>query len=265
MTHLKQTCFILIFFSLSFFSHAESVKDDILNDLIIMSGLKSQLQDLPSTVVTMIDHDLPGLSTEKLAQAQTLFGQVFNSDLILSDVLIEIKKTLSETEAKEVIAWYESNTGNRISMAEENAASPRAMIKFPKLIPELTANKELMSTVNKLLDETNLIKQTMGVQETVMLATMVGMSQASNPDQPLDIEKFKSIVDNQLARSESLIEGMITAQLAFAYMDIDKLAMDEYIYFLKGSSMKKFNDSQIEGSQIALNKALDRLLSSEQP
>jgi len=264
MIYAKRILSILILFSLSFFGHADNVEDDTLNGLIVLSGLKSQVEDLPATIVAMIQQGVPGLSQEKKKEAEVLFGAIFNPDLILKDVSNEIKKTLTEKEAKKVIAWYESNTGNRIARAEENASSPEAMMEFQKVAPELMANSELMSTVQKLLDETNLIEETLGFQETVMLATMVGMSQARNPEQPVNMEQLKGIVTTQLQQAKSSLEPMIAAQLAYAYKDIDKASMTEYLDALKSPAMKKFNNSDIEGARIALNKALDRLLSAAQ-
>jgi len=264
MIYAKQTLSILILLSLSLFAQAENVEDDTLNELILLSGLKSQINDLPATVVAMIQQGMPGLSHEKKKETEALFSAVFNPGLVLKDVSNEIQKTLTEKEAKEVIAWYESNTGNRIARAEENASSPQAMMELQKVAPELIANSELMGMVKKLLDETKLIEETIDVQETVMLATMVGMSQARNPEQAVNVEQLKGIVAMQLQQANSGIEQMVAAQLAYAYQDIDKASMTEYLDVLKSPAMKKFNDSDIEGSRIALNKALDRLLSSEQ-
>ncbi len=263
MSYLKKTLSILLLFSLSLFVYADKVEDNTVFELLVLSGLKSQVESLPATIVALIQQSTPNLSNEKKKQAEVLFADVFNSDLVLSDVSNEIKKTLTEQEAKQVLAWYESNTGSRIARAEEYASTPKAMMEFQKIAAEIMSNSELMSTAQKLSDELKLVEESVEFQKTVMLATMVGLSKADQPDKPVDIEQLEGFVDMQLGQAKSQIEQMITAQLAFSYKDIDKSSMAQYLDVLKRPSMKKFNASNAEGTKTALNKALDRLLSAQ--
>tara|TARA_R110001592_G_scaffold6853_1_gene37786 strand:- start:759 stop:1559 length:801 start_codon:yes stop_codon:yes gene_type:complete len=264
MPYLKKSLFIVLLFSLSLFAQAEKIEEGTINELIVLSGIKSQIEDLPTSVVAMIHQGFPNLSNEKKNELAVIFGKVFNSDLVLKDIASDMQKNLTENEAKEVITWYESNTGNRIARAEEDASTPQAMIEFQKAAPQLMTNSELMATVQKLLEQTKVIEETIDIQETVMLATMVGMSQVRNPEQDINVEQLKSIVTMQIDQAKSGVEQMVAAQLAFTYKDIDKASMNEYLSALESPAMKKFNNSNANGLRIALSNALDRLLSSEQ-
>ena len=263
MNHLKHSFFMVLLLSLSFLAQAEKVQESSVNDLMVLSGLNSQLAELAPTLISMIQQSMPDLSAEKKKQMETVFGKVFNPDLILKDVSSELSKSLSEADAKKVIAWYESNTGARIARAEEAAFSPQAMMEFQKVAPELMKDTELMATVQELMDATGIIEKSLEIQEISTLATLIGMSQARNPDQPVNLDALKQMVSMQLEKAKGSIEQMMALQLAFSYKDIDKASMQEYLQVLKSPAMQKFNNSNIEGSRIALNNALDRLLAAE--
>lgn len=263
MNHPKKSVLICLLFCFSLFTHAAAVKEESINDLLVLSGLKNQIEAVPSTVIAMIQQGLPGLPDQKKKDLESVFGNVFNPDLVLKDVAIEIGKAMTEQEANDVIAWYESNTGGRIARAEEESSTPQAMMEFQKVAPTLAENAALMTTVQELLEATKLIEKSIEIQEMTMLATMIGMSQASQPEQPVNVDRLKSIVSMQINQAKASLEQMLTLQLAFAYKDIDKASMNEYLTVLKSPAMQKFNDSNVEGSRLALSKAIDRLLAAE--
>ena len=52
---------------------------------------------------------------------------------ILAEIRGELKKSISESQANEMLVWYESDLGKKITLAEEKSTSAEAYKKTPLL------------------------------------------------------------------------------------------------------------------------------------
>ena len=172
---------LMIMFMPCFLSAGE-IKEDSLVKLMVLSGLNKQVTVLQEMIMTGMERErqqqeLP-IPDEIFKEMQESVKSSFRAAEILSITATEIKKNISESEAKELLAWYESDTGKRIKKAEEDASTPAAYQEMIKEARSLFADAKLVQYARIIDNLANVTEMAFQLQLNTGIAVLTAISQS---------------------------------------------------------------------------------------
>ncbi|MBI5206077.1 MAG: DUF2059 domain-containing protein [Nitrospirae bacterium] len=264
MKKVAQGVSLLVIFATSM-AWAGEINSDSLNRLMTLSGLHKQVAEFPGMVRAGVEQakqqgsPIPDAEFDKITRS---IESAFQPSEILSTIGIELKNSISESEAKGLLAWYESDLGRKITKAEEDASTPAAYQKMIKEAQSLLVDKKRVEIAKKLDGLLNSTDMVMQIQENAGIAVFTAISKAMNPDQPVHIEAFKSQMLAQKQQMRANIEQLVIVTYVYSYKDIDIDSLKKYVEFNERPNTRRFNNSVIKGMKHALNKAIDKMATS---
>ena len=255
---------LIIIFATSVVWSAE-INSDSFNRLMALSGLHKQVAEFPGMVRAGVEQarqqgsPIPDAEFDEVTRS---IEGAYQPSEILSTIGLEVKNSISESEARDVLAWYESDLGRRITKAEEDASTPAAYRKMIREAQSLLADEKRVEIARKLDGLLNATDLAMQLQEDVGIAVFIAISKVMNPDQPVHIEAFKSRMLAQEQQLRANIEQLVIVSYVYSYKDIDIDSLEKYVEFNERPNTRHFNDSVIKGLKYALNNSIDKMATS---
>lgn len=244
---------------------ARDITDASVDKLISISGLKKQVEQIPESVrmgaIGAIQQDGLSEPDKGFEEFLKLIGDAFIPSEFLDSIRMEIKNNLSESEAKDLIDWYESDLGKMITKADEEASTPEGIQKMMAEIQSFRPDEDRLGIIKKMMSTTKVIDRLLQLQEKTGLAGITLVSKIRNPDRPVNVEAFNSMMSAQRPQIRAALEQQLAMVNTYFYKDIDINSLDEYLEFLKLPNTKKYNNSLIAGMVDGMLKGNDKMLS----
>lgn len=244
---------------------AEEISSQSLNRLMALSGLNKQVAEFPGMVragVEQARQQDPGIADPEFEEIVRSIEGAFQPSELLSAISIEIKKSISESEAKALLSWYESDFGKKITKAEEDASTPAAYKEMMTEAEALLADQQRVEIANKLNGLLNVTEMAMQLQEHVGLAVFTAISKVMQPEKPVPVEAFNSQMSAHEQQIRATIEQLVIVTYVYCYKDIDINSLEKYIAFNERPNTRQFNDSVVKAIKDAFNKSIDKMAAS---
>ncbi len=243
------------------------ISDDSVDKLLKLSGVKDGLSQIQDSIKAGAEQARQKEKATKQVMSDSEFRKVrgamvdaFAPSVTLQAVRTEIKNKVSDADAKELLAWYESDLGKKITKAEKNGSTPSALKKMNEQAQSLMADKKRVQFAKKLDSLLKLTDLALQRQEDIGAAVYVAYSAAANKTP--NIKQFKSAVAPKLKEVRPNVEQFIILATTYTYKDIDPADLDKYLAFLKQRSTKRFNDSILKGMADGVHQSLDQVSKS---
>jgi len=261
MKRFQQLIYLIILMVFANISNATPVKEQTLHQLLMLSGIEAQMQDLSKGIKAGVMASSGG-SGKFSGGYEKLFNQLVEPDAIYAGVIAEVSQVLTEAEGEFLIAWYESNLGNRLARAEEFASSPEGMAEMQVMSEKIVADVSRMEMASRLAEASGVIDKGMKTQNSIMLAIQVAASKLLSPNEPIVIETLRQALNEQQPRIALYVEQSILTGLAYTFRDFNEDELSAYIEMLKQPAMQKYNNSGLKGTENALEYATKMMASS---
>ena len=160
---------------------------------------------------------------------------------ILAEIRGELKKSISESQANEMLVWYESDLGKKITLAEEKSTSAEAYKKMVQEAQSLLADSERVEIAKRFDTLLGVTDMTIEIQKYTGIAVYCAIMSVMQPELPLNIEQIRAQVSSMGAQNNATIQQMIILSFVYSYQSIDKGELRKYEVFLANDSTAKFN------------------------
>ncbi len=243
-------------------SWAEEISQGSLDKLITLSGVTKEVSHFPELLQLGLNQarqqakqQNSPMSDGDFAEIKSAMAKGFQAADIVRAISGEVKGSVSEADAKAILAWLESDLGRKITKAEDDASDPAVYQKMAKSVDKLMADKERMQFAERLVKVLNSTEKMLEVQENLGVAMVVAMSTASNPAQPVKAADIKAKIAPMLEQQRPTLEQSLLLSYVYTYRDIDMASLDKYVAFLEQPSSKRFHDSVMKGMSAGLEQA----------
>jgi len=196
------------------------------------------------------------------------FTSATNSAIKPSDILFEIAvsitKVMEESELQEMLVWYRSDLGKRITREEELASTPEALKiieRERKYLLDDFQRADFARSIEKLYNATEFSMQ---IQEQVAMASFSATAAFEDPTNIIDPELFRSQVRANLEKQRPQLKEMIVASLIYSHRNIGLRDLIKYEMFLTSDAAVKFTGLTTVALGVGLNKAMERWASDVQ-
>lgn len=262
---LQRAALLLIIMFIPSLVWAGDIAGDSTAKLMALSGLNKQVGEFPGMVragMEQANRQGSPMPDAEFKEMQKSIEDSFQPSEILSTIAKEIKKNISDSEAQDLLAWYESDLGKRITKAEEDASTPAAYQEMIREAQSLLANENRVNQAKMIDNLVNATDMTMQLQENTGVAVLTAISMVMKQEQQVNIDAFKAQMSAREQQIRAQLEQYVVVTFLYCYKDIDTASIDKYINFLERSNTRKFNDSVIKGMKSALNKSVDKMAKS---
>ncbi|MBN1981577.1 MAG: DUF2059 domain-containing protein [Chitinivibrionales bacterium] len=241
---------------------AGEISTSSLEKLMVLSGISKQFAEYPEMVKAGAEQSRKGKSAISDANFKTLLKAIdkcFMPEEILGTISREIKNTVSESDAQELLSWYESDLGRTITQAEENASTPEAFQEMVQRAQILLADEQRVRFAEKLDGILKATEMMMQLQENSALAAFTAVSKVMNPEQSIDRETFSATMSLQIQRMRESVGQVVILSFVYNYRNIELSSLEKYIQFLENPPTRNFNDSVKKGMNSALRQSNNKL------
>lgn len=266
--HMKKTIqsgMVLITLLMTNVVWSGTLSDNSLKQLMVLSGINKQVGEFPGMVragVAQARKQGAPIPEKEFAEVSKIIEGAFNPSAILKGIGREIKKNVSEADAQDLMAWYKSDLGRRITKTEEKAATPAAYEQMTKQAKSLLADKKRLKLAKQLESLLKATEMTMQLQENTGIAVFTAISSILNPGKAVNLKPYKYQLAQQKPQMRASVEQLVLLSFVFSYKDIDIPSVKKYINFNKRPATKRFNESGIKGMTSALNQSIDKMATS---
>lgn len=213
--------------------------------LMVRSGLSVQLRGFTAQVEREIkQNNLEDRLTTLLAEAAQ---EAFRADLLEKDITARLEKRLTVAEMNAAIAWLERDLGQRVTRAEELAATSLDERSLREYVGRLTA-KPLSATRRKLISDlvaaTDAAKLAFATQEAITLGVAIGMDSLEPPERRVGAAELRARLRQMMPPNKvrAILAEELPILFAYTYRDISNADLASYATFLKSASGKRYQD-----------------------
>jgi hypothetical protein len=264
----KNVRIILLFIMIlcPFTAWSGDISKGSLDKLMALSGLNRQVSDLPAIVQSNVDassqQESSVMPDDVSADLTKEIKKAFSASEILNVIGLEIKQNLSESEARSMLEWYESDIGKKIIKAEEAASTPAAQDEMMRNATILIGDQNRLALAEKIENILHATDISIQINEGTAFAAFTAFSIVKEPGQREDVKVFKSGLSEKMQTMKSHIQEMVIVSNIYIYKDIDTAGIEKYIKFLESPAARKFNNALTKGIEKALKQATDKMAKS---
>ncbi len=164
-------------------------------ELLDISGLTKQVKEIPALLKSGMtqtrEQQLDQIPPEVSDAMINSIGTAVKPSALLAEIGSSIIRGMEQAEVDELLKWYRSDLGRKITQAEEQASTVKASEYIAKHQDALANDFERMSfakSFDEIIGATEMVLQ---LQEYTTLAVMSGLSVVLSPGEPLDMEQFR--------------------------------------------------------------------------
>ena len=165
-------------------------------------------------------------------------------------------------DAEQLLKWYESDLGKKITSAEASSSSSDAYDKILASEAQLLANTDRLAFAKRFDELLGATDMNIELQKHSSIAIFSALMTAAQPDKPVDISLFIDQIDALSAQSRPIIEKDVMLSFVYAYQNIKTNQLEEYETFLNKTTTKKFNNMVKKSMSTAMETSISKWATS---
>ena len=232
---------------------------------MILSGLTKQVAEFPGIILAEIEQirqQKEPIPNDVFENIQKSIIDSFSPNEILNTIRLELKKNISEAEAQELITWYESNLGRKITKAEEKASTAAAYKEMILEAQVLLADKQRFKLIRKIEDLTKIMDFTMQTHDATQAGIFNALTMNLSPSESIDMKSLKETWTKQKKEEKAYLEQITHLSLIYAYKDLPKDNIEKYLKFLEKPATQKFNDTIFKSQNHSIKQSIEKMKKS---
>jgi Uncharacterized protein conserved in bacteria (DUF2059) len=239
--------------------------------LLMLSGIHDMVAHFPGLLRLRMEqarqrdrifHSHPGMSDEDYQELENTMVDAFKPADIIRAIGKQVSASVSEQDAEEMLAWYDSDLGKKISKAEDESSTPEAYRDMARSAKSLLADKERVAFAIKLDKLLHMTDMSMQFQVNAAVAMLVAFSTRMNEHRPANQKAFRKRISAGLEKERYKIRRGVILSTVYTYRKIDMDSLEKYGAFLKTPAALHFNEALMAGMDAGMTQAIDRMARS---
>lgn len=233
-----------------------------------ITGVDKQMASVPELMKSVINQESkkwPSILDAENKEIQALVVKAFDASEIIRCIKIQVQENISESNAKYLFVWYESELGRKITKAEENASTTAGYQEMMKNAQILLADKKRVVLANQIENLINTTDMALQMQENTGVAIVIATAALMNPGQALNIQAVRTQMAARFEKTRASVRQMIILSFVYSYKDIGITSIEKYISFLEKPSTRDFNKHMMYGIQYAFNQSINKMAAALAP
>ena len=236
--------------------------------LMKLSGGWSQIASMVPQMRDSFDEGLAkaekDLNEAQRQRAKADAARAFTADRLRATARRTLSQGVRASYLPELLAWYQSADGRRVTQAEERAAEEdartdqetrtRAGVEVLQ-----AAGAERRQVLLRVVEVTRAGPATTDVVINLGLAVASSLSRITGKPLPASESQMRAELDGQRPQMVRAFEGLALANAALVYKDLPDELVSAYVSFMAGAAGEHFNDLTNRAIEAALLEAFQAI------
>lgn len=228
--------------------------------LIDLSGIRVQMtESLAQYRGSVVDiASVAGASPESLEALGALLDEVLAPSRFLDAVRQEAESALAPDDVAQLLSWYESDLGARLTAAEERASAlPPSEFEALALSGELIPDSERRAIYERIDELTNATGQGVAIAKHLALMHTVVLWSLDYPGERPPLSAFYLGIAAQEAELRASIELALMLTHTFTYREFTLAELEEYAAFNATPSSQRFGEATMKAVEEEFRRAVN--------
>ncbi len=241
----------LSIFSATICSAAVKATPQMIQELMVKSGIARQVEQLPTMMVYGFDQalrqsaqPLPADVVNNLKQAATAS---YRAEPILVEVRQNIDRKLSKYDVEAVLRWLSSPLGEKITALEVAATTPSAYEAMEAAKSELLKDAARVAKMQRLDRAIRATESDVDLQLNTQIAIASSLAAAFSPGDPTVLDDISRAAQADRKELEAEQKEKTLVSLLYTYRTLKDEEIDRYIDFAISDVGSRFQDAVMEG------------------
>ncbi|HKT34633.1 MAG TPA: hypothetical protein VJR03_07360 [Nitrospira sp.] len=237
--------------------------EQIVDELIDLSGLKQQIPRLPNEYLTLVDQVLMGLERQRHPVPKSLrrqirqsFADALASETLESQIHSRLLDALSQDTTLATVTWLRSDLAKKITAAEVNVGSPERSVQLATFLLQLQLERpapqrlQLVRRIEEITQGSEMATQAWEAIVEAVARALEGVFRGKNPQGKEQLEEY-------MASIRGSIKGMFQQgrlfEALFTYQTLTDDELQRYAEFLEtptGRDVTKTINGVVQGVAI---------------
>lgn len=247
-----------------------SASEDKVDQLLRLSGLKEQVQEVPKQIAVGLEQGMNESTAEQavfapsdLQEIKQIAVREFQPTELMSDIRQSVISNLSEYDIERLLAWYRSDIGKQITEAEKYASTVQGAQEMAQQAQSLLQTSPRLNSARKMDRLTGSSDMIVEISEFSMIATMGSMMAITKPCKARIFEKAKENIVQLRPMMQENAHNYALASFLFTYQNINDRAFNQYIEFLDTDYAQRFhrvvNDAFMDALKTSIVNMTDAM------
>lgn len=225
-----------------------------LDELMEKSGTNTQVSQIPANVLASADQQI-GADVPNAGAIRTALIQAFNPGDLRADTRTHLEGALSGDEIAQVLAWLNSDLGQRITALEKTNSAPEAQKAIAEQYPQLAENQNRVAMVQALDKAIQGTESTVAIVLTVQRSLMSAIVAGLPEERRMSQEQLDALLAQGRETMESQYRFLVEAAYLHNYQELTDAELQTYIDFANSPVARRYHQALAESLQAALAKA----------
>lgn len=210
----------------------------MVNEILVLSGLKRQLANIPSVIESQVRERGAQADQSELKRVTEIVKRSFQVDALQTALREALRSEFDADQLATLLLWYRSPIAHDLSDAEINASSPERAQKMRSFALQLN---ELPPTPGRLQAIERLDAATRGTELAADIAVTVGGATATALQDPsVTPRAFETIMKQKRDQLYQMIKAATIVGLLFTYQSVSEAKLHQYLEFLESGLGRRF-------------------------
>ena len=256
---------LIIVLLMPFQVFAAAVTDEeMVGQLMELSGLTQQIPRLPTDYMTLVDQVLMGLERQRHPVPKGLRMQIRQSfvdalapERLKTEIRSRLVNGLSQDTTVATVSWLQSDLGKKITAAELSASSPEKSIQLATFLLQLQLerpNPERLQLVRRVEEITKGSELATESWEAVVSAVARALEAEYRTKDPQTREKLEEHLASVRGSMKSMFQQGRIFQVLFTYQSLTDEELKQYVEFLEapvGRDVTQVMNAAVQGTAIS--------------
>lgn len=255
---------LLSFVFLSFLPHAAAAQSaealEAADRLVTRSGLAVQLKSYPRQMdeeLSRAGGQLPDTVVQALRDAARIS---FSAEEMQRQITQHLAANMAPADIAQALVWLESDAGQRIARAEEEAAASLSQQVLQDYFTEYQQNlpaARRAGVIAGLIEATRAVEHAAYAVESIALGVAVGMNATQPLQNQVTLEQLRAhlqaLLPPDMLRAQ--MAGMMPMLFAYTYRGSSDADLEQYLAFNQSPPGNRYNDAVMAAFIDALTRA----------
>jgi hypothetical protein len=232
--------------------------------LVVRSGLSVQLRGFSAQLKSQIEQQRAKLGDQLVGALAEAAAEAFRPEVLEADIVRDVAARLKVEEMNFAITWLATETGRRVTLAEEAAsasADEAALRKYFEGMKGRQPAAARVALINEVIDASYGEDTAVRGLQAMALGIALGMDSVQPVERRLGLARIEAQVDAALPaeKVKEELRASMPASYLYTYRDISDQDLRDYVAFLRSPSGKRYSEQVTEAFMGALVRASVRL------
>ena len=226
---------------------ASGKKESLAQQALELSGVKRQIKQSFESVDRTIDERLAAEKEKLDPKMKENLSQVMKESYAVGIIYGNFEKNfLKLTDEKtliEVIKWYQTTLGKKISDLEVQASTEEATQEMQKYAASLQQNQPKparIKLVQQIDQHSNGTEMAVDIIVGIVKGIVIGLDTALPEDQRSNLREIEKQIKDIKVQTRKVIQNVVLVGYLFTYRSLSDEVLQYYVQFLSSTHGRKF-------------------------